>query len=194
MTAIVKIVVAFCLACSLVACGAVERGGVHSPDSAGISLSTSTPVQESTPPEQSAESSPAEEQDFDDQIASLQQQIHMLERAVAATTPKQAIETWVRAIDSRNGALEYAMLAPWSRAKQLKSFEDGYWVTGTSSPWLERYQIDEGEVQPDGSYIFRVKFDYRTSDDAELVIDWADLEADDIIVREHDAYWYVVEE
>jgi len=127
-------------------------------------------------------------------IELMKQQIHMLERAVGAKTPEKAIETWAEAVKTRNGALQYAMIYPDKRASHLKMFEECNWVTGTSSPWMERYRIDKGTKKSNGSYEFKVQFDYRTSDDANKKIAWADIDSFDMVVRKSDGYWYVVEE
>ncbi|MGE5704193.1 MAG: copper amine oxidase N-terminal domain-containing protein [Clostridia bacterium] len=46
------------------------------------------------------------------QQATTEQQIALLEQAVAAKTPKEAAETWVKGVQTRNGALQYAVLSP----------------------------------------------------------------------------------
>jgi len=127
------------------------------------------------------------------QVEGIEQQLRMLERAVSAGKPEEAVETWVRALFTRNGALQYAVLSPASRVNKLSYFEACNWVTGTSSPWMERYRIGAGKKQPDGSYIFQVKFEYRTSVDMNKNIDWADIEAFDVVVRKYGEFWAVEE-
>ncbi len=124
----------------------------------------------------------------------MKQRIRMLERGFGATTPEQAARTWAEARYKRNGAMEYAVLDPATREKELKTFEEMNWVTGVSSPWIARYQIGKGAKQADGSYRFSVKFDYRTSQDAEKKIDWSEIEPDIVTVSkngENDEFWYV---
>jgi len=121
----------------------------------------------------------------------LEQQIYMLEKAVQASTPEQAIETWARAVKTRNGALQYAMIHPDKRKSLLKEMQERNWVTGVSSPWLERYKISKGTKQKDGSVLFSVQFDYRTSDDVNKKIAWKDIEAFPVKVVKKEGNWYV---
>ncbi|MCQ6562667.1 hypothetical protein [Paenibacillus mendelii] len=130
---------------------------------------------------------------LDQRVHRLEQRVRMLEKALSADTPQKAVETWAAAIDARNGAWEYAILHPDSRAGQLKMFENGDWMTGVSSPWLERYKIGKGVKQNDGSYVFEVRFDYRTSDTMSKKIEWADIEAARVTVRKSGENWYVVQ-
>ncbi|WP_239617125.1 hypothetical protein [Cohnella mopanensis] len=124
-------------------------------------------------------------------LESLNQQIRMLEKALAAKTPEEAAETWAKAIYTRNGALEYALLSTELKKKELKLLEAGNWVTGVSSPWLERYKISKGHKNSDGTFKFQIKFDFRTSDDMNKKIDWKDIEAFDIRVEKKDGNWYI---
>lgn len=43
---------------------------------------------------------------------SLERRLELLERAVAAQTPDQAVETWAKGVKTRNGALQFAMFSP----------------------------------------------------------------------------------
>lgn len=118
-------------------------------------------------------------------------QIGMLESAVAAKTPEAAVDTWARAVKTRNGALQYAMLSPNLKELQRESFEAAGWVTGTSSPWLEQYKISQPQANADGSRTFRVQFDYRTSEDANEPVRWNDIVSFPVIVRQAEGNWYV---
>lgn len=125
------------------------------------------------------------------QTDSLRQQVRMLESALAAKTPQDAVELWAKAVQTRNGALEYGILSP--RLKELKraSFEAANWVTGISSPWLERYMIHPGKVNADGSQTFEVQFDYRTSTDIDQPVRWNDIPSFPVVVQQFDDFWYV---
>ncbi|WP_146250141.1 hypothetical protein [Paenibacillus flagellatus] len=89
------------------------------------------------------------------------------------------------------GALEYAMLSPRLRELNRKSFEAANWVTGTSSPWLERYRIEGGTKREDGSVAFQVRFDYRSSTDIDKEVPWTDIEPFPVVVSEDEDGWRV---
>lgn len=122
---------------------------------------------------------------------STQRQIELLQRAVAAKKPEEAVETWAKGVQSRNGALQYAMLSERLKELQRKSMEAAGWVTGTSSPWLERYKISEAQLNGDGSRTFRVQFDYRSSTDANEPERWSAIPSFPVIVRQEDDAWRI---
>ncbi|RUT35546.1 hypothetical protein EJP77_00540 [Paenibacillus zeisoli] len=63
-------------------------------------------------------------------------QIERLEGAMVPSTAKEALKVWVKGIQTRNGALQFAVFSPELRTKTKKEFEDHYWTTGGSSPHL----------------------------------------------------------
>jgi hypothetical protein len=77
-----------------------------------------------------------------------------------ASSPKQVINIWVKAVKTRNGALHYAaasrefkekLIAEWGRP------EESCWVTGTSSPWLDKYKIVYSKKLNDSEYEARLR-------------------------------------
>ncbi len=93
----------------------------------------------------------------------LENQVKLLEKALAPKTPEEAVETWARGIKERNGALQYAVLSP--RLKELKrsDYEGCYWVTGVSSPWVDDFEITKGVMDKDGLWNFEVDVKMMTS-------------------------------
>lgn len=127
-------------------------------------------------------------------LALAKQRIELLERALGAETPEQAVKTWAEARRTRNGAMEFAVLDPATRDKLLRSFEELNWVTGVSSPWIARYRIGKGERGSDGSIRYPVQFDYRTSADADKPVDWSKIKPVHVIARKGEPFWYVTEQ
>lgn len=71
------------------------------------------------------------------------QQAIMIERfesAMVPSTAKEALDSWVKGIQTRNGALQFAVFSPELRTKTKKEFEDYYWITGGSSPHLSKIE------------------------------------------------------
>ena len=49
------------------------------------------------------------------------------------------------------------------REQYLKEFEESNWVTGFSSPWVQKYRVTRESVDNMGNVTFQVKFDWYTS-------------------------------
>jgi hypothetical protein len=93
-------------------------------------------------------------------LSSLERRLELLEQAVAAKTPEQAVETWAEGVKMRNGALQYAMLSPELKAEKKVEYESQGWVTGVSSPWVEDYEILSSEAD---SFKYVVTFSLMSS-------------------------------
>ncbi|MCM3715342.1 stalk domain-containing protein [Alkalihalobacillus oceani] len=94
---------------------------------------------------------------------SLQRQVELLRNWIAPVSANKAVETWAEAVKQRNGAVQYAMFAPdvqEQTREQLKRFN---WVTGVSSPWVERYEINEQKVSAEDAVKYEVIFHMATS-------------------------------
>lgn len=143
---------------------------------------------------QDAEASRAEAPADAAAISLMKQRIALLERALGAQTPEQAVRTWAEARRTRNGAMEFAVLDPATRDRQLATFEELNWVTGVSSPWIARYRIGKGVKQADGGIRYPVQFDYRTSTDADKPVDWSKIKPVFVSARKGDPFWYVTEQ
>ncbi len=95
-------------------------------------------------------------------LASLQNQVKQLEAALAPAGPQEAVETWARGVKSRNGALQYAVLSPELKEQKRLEFEGMNWVTGTSSPWVESYRIED-KAQGEAEWEYAVSFEFASS-------------------------------
>ena len=111
--------------------------------------------------------------------------IFLLEKALLPGTPEEALEQWAEAIKTRNGALEYAVLSPELREERLEYFESLAWATGTSSPWVESYEVTEKSQTPDGDWLFKVEFAQATSTgDAGTVMS-------EVLIKQYEDAWLV---
>jgi hypothetical protein len=118
-------------------------------------------------------------------IASLQRQVQLLQQAVAPQSPQDAANTWAKAIQTRNGALQFAILTPQLQNKMRKAYESCNWVTGVSSPWIEKYTIDSGKKTGDGQYCFLIR--YTLTDSTRNTR----INSNSITVTQIDGKWYV---
>lgn len=96
-----------------------------------------------------------------------ERRVDLLESALLPKTPEEAADAWARGVKSRNGALQYAVMSPDLQKNDLSDYENLNWVTGTSSPWVDNYEILRKEKQADDSYVFEIKFNMMSSTGSE---------------------------
>ncbi len=118
--------------------------------------------------------------------ASLQNQVKQLEAAVAPAGPLEAAETWARGVKSRNGALQYAVLSPELKEQKRAELEGMNWVTGTSSPWVESYKI-ENQTQGAAEWECEVSFELNASTGP------AGSYMSKVTVRQYGQNWFVAQ-
>lgn len=68
--------------------------------------------------------------------------IEYLEKALLPSSPEEALSLWSDGVKTRNGALQYAVLSPQLREQKLAGYEEMFWTSGTSSPWVDHYVIN----------------------------------------------------
>lgn len=92
-----------------------------------------------------------------------ERRVELLEKALAPTTPQETVDRWAEGVKTRNGALQYAVFSPELKKQKYEEFESCGWITGTSSPWVENYEIIKEAQAPDGSQVYEVKFNAMAS-------------------------------
>lgn len=92
-----------------------------------------------------------------------QRRIELLEDALAPRSADLAAYSWAEAVKTRNGAWQYALMDNNLRAQYRKEFEESNWVTGFSSPWVEKYQVSRETEDEIGNVTFKIVFDWYTS-------------------------------
>lgn len=62
---------------------------------------------------------------------------------VGAASAEEAAMVWGHGLDMRSAALQYAVMTPGLKAEYAAQLETTYanWVTGGSSPWVDKYEI-----------------------------------------------------
>ena len=85
---------------------------------------------------------------FDQQIAEFE----------SPSTAENAVNMYVKAIEERKGALQYALFSDKLKAEKRAGFEEMYWVTGVSSPWINDY-----EIKDTGNNTYNIVFHWATS-------------------------------
>ncbi|NLN07307.1 MAG: protease complex subunit PrcB family protein [Firmicutes bacterium] len=118
------------------------------------------------------------------EIDILKQQIAKLEEAFAAEQAQVAVKTWAEGVKKRNGALQYAMLTPGLKAKMFRELKANRWTTGTSSPWVDRYEIIAQKVAPETAQ-FAVVFTYTDSTGSTFT------KTENVTVTKLGGYWHV---
>ena len=111
--------------------------------------------------------------------------VQLLEKALAPHDPLTAVKAWAEAVTTRNGAWQYALLSPELQAEYHDRFAEMNWVTGTSSPWVEKYQVTERYRVDEELYRFAVEFTYTDSTDATFTTKQY------VTARKYDDTWLV---
>ncbi|WP_158606918.1 stalk domain-containing protein [Paenibacillus ginsengarvi] len=79
------------------------------------------------------------------------------------TTARKLVDLWLQGVRTRSGSLQYATLSPKLQQSTYKTFEDQYWGTGGSSPWIENIVIRSEEKVQDNLVRFVVDYDLASS-------------------------------
>lgn len=93
---------------------------------------------------------------------SLERQVELLRDWIAPESADAAVQTWAKAVQQRNGAVQLAVLAPELQQQTRAQYEEMNWVTGVSSPWVDSYTISKGTPAGDG-LAYDVEFKLATS-------------------------------
>jgi len=120
-------------------------------------------------------------------LALLQQQIVLLRKAIAPTSPEEAVEQWAKGMKERNGALQYAVLSPELKKEQYSNYERCGWITGVSSPWIEEYKILSESKTGDGTWTYEIQFSLKTSTGP------AGTFVTKVAVKQYEQNWYVAQ-
>lgn len=85
--------------------------------------------------------------------------VNITDTATPAADPAVALaEQWASAVKNRDGKAQYALMTKALQEQVRGEFEGLNWVTGTSSPWVEKYKV---EALEDGGV--RVTFELAAS-------------------------------
>ncbi|MGE5577312.1 MAG: stalk domain-containing protein [Syntrophothermus sp.] len=102
------------------------------------------------------------------EVASLEQRVAMLEQAVAPRTAEEAAEAYLRAMQSKNGAWQFALLAPELREQYRADMESSLWRIGASSRQIDAYTIRPGTELDNGRWRFVADYTVRVPPDTGL--------------------------
>lgn len=78
-----------------------------------------------------------------------------------------------------------AVFSPELKKQKYGEFESCGWITGTSSPWVENYEIIKETQAPDGSRVYEVKFNVMTSTGP------AGSYITKVIVKQYGQHWFI---
>ncbi|TYO95345.1 copper amine oxidase N-terminal domain-containing protein [Desulfallas thermosapovorans] len=111
--------------------------------------------------------------------------VNGLESALVPSEAVSAARTWAEGVKTRNGALQYAVMTPELKKEWYQQFEENNWVTGTSSPWVEKYDITEKSKIDNDSIKYKVAFTYTDSTQKKYVME------EYVTVKKQEGKWYV---
>ena len=89
--------------------------------------------------------------------------IALLQQALMPQDHLVAANTWAESIKMRNGALQYALMAPSLQSEKYAEYAAMNWSTGASSPWVKEYTVAEKGEQKEGVYLYQIEYVYTDS-------------------------------
>jgi hypothetical protein len=92
----------------------------------------------------------------------LKAQIDSLTNAVITPDPKEAVNTWIKGVKTRSGALQYAIMSPELQQNTYNEFSQNFWVTGGSSPKMANEQLQD-ETLSDIKVKYTLTYDLKDS-------------------------------
>lgn len=110
--------------------------------------------------------------------------IELLEQALAPKDASSAAEKYAEGVKTRNGALQFAVMSSALREEKYSFFAELNWVTGTSSPWIESFTINE-VAKTDDSFRFKIEYTYTDSTGSKFT------EKEFITVKNFEGVWLV---
>jgi hypothetical protein len=84
---------------------------------------------------------------------------------VGVCSPYDAAKVWSDGLQKRSAALQYAVMSREMKAAYAKQLENTFpnWVTGVSSPWVNKVRIIRSEHPESSTYVFDMKVSTATS-------------------------------
>lgn len=81
----------------------------------------------------------------------MKERVALLEEAVAAESPKEAVQTFAKGL-----TLQYAVMSKKMREEVGNEYAANRWQTGSSSPWYASITANEGVQNDDGTWLFEL--------------------------------------
>jgi uncharacterized membrane protein len=108
----------------------------------------------------------------DEQCTLANAKVELFQKAIGefgALTPEDTALLWSKGVQERNGALQYAVMSDELKKAYKEHLDKNYpaWVTGFSSPWVEKYEIIESKRVSKGEYEVTVQLSLATSAGSE---------------------------
>jgi len=95
-------------------------------------------------------------------LESSQRQDELLSSWIAPQSAQEAADTWAKAVQRRNGAVQYSLLSDPLKDETRSQYEALNWVSGLSSPWVDSYKVVPAQAG-NGKSVFDVTFALTTS-------------------------------
>jgi len=99
----------------------------------------------------------------------LQHQVIFFKDAIdelGATSPLQVANLWAKSEQTRNGVYQYAVSCSELKEEIIKKWgkaEESFWIIGTSSPWLSKYNIVSNKKIDNSTHEITLKYYWKTS-------------------------------
>jgi hypothetical protein len=98
---------------------------------------------------------------------------------VGSCSPDGAAGVWAEGLKRRSAAMQYSVMSEQLKKIYATELEETFpnWVTGVSSPWIEKYEIIQNRIDAE-NYCFHIRLSTATSSgpagdyDAVLLVGW----------------------
>lgn len=94
---------------------------------------------------------------------SAEARLQLLEQFLSPASAAETADMWAKAVQKRNGAVQFSLLSPELQELTIDGFEEMHWVPGVSSPWTNDYTVTALSSQDETEQLFRVEFHMATS-------------------------------
>ncbi|NGQ96611.1 hypothetical protein G3578_15720 [Brevibacillus sp. SYP-B805] len=114
-----------------------------------------------------------------------QLRLEQLELAVRPDTAEKAIDMFVKSLQTRNGALLFAILTPEEKPRSYAQFAGQNWVLGGSSPWVKGYRVVKSVEKDDATTEYNLQLFEYTS------LGYLGNENVAVTVKKQEGYWLI---
>lgn len=84
---------------------------------------------------------------------------------IGVCSPEKAAEVWGNGLEIRSAAIQYSVMTQKLKSEYAQQLEESSpnWITGMSSPWIQKFEIIKTAKPDENNYIFHLTFFTQSS-------------------------------
>lgn len=106
---------------------------------------------------------------------------NLIKEFKSATTAEEAVTMYAEAVKMRNGAVQFGLMSDELRKENYANLSDLNFVTGSSSPWVDSYEIVRNKENN-----YEIKYNLRTSEPNDEI-----QEISNILLAQDEMFWKI---